>query len=111
MKTATPTTSPNIGIGPLNASAGDRCRSALRGRVVLNAAALPDGAVAEMRNLHGRGTATSRHRDRESAVWCWTGRPNNYTGYAIGARGEVLFTQGLGAEYSSTPPPGPVPMH
>jgi hypothetical protein len=58
-----------------------------------------------------RGTTTTVAADNEVAVWCWTGKPNDYIGYAIGSRGEVLFTQQLGPTYDSTPSPGPAPIN
>jgi hypothetical protein len=60
---------------------------------------------------HARGPTTTIASDNEIAVWCWTGRPNDYTGYAIGSRGEVLYTQQLGPTYHSAPAPGPAPMN
>ena len=110
---AAPTTTSTLVGGLSAASARARCRSALPGRVLLNWSVLAPGALVAMRtaqDAQAERMTTTLPTDNEIAVWCWTGRPNDYKGYAIGSRGEVLAQQELLEEYRSTPPPGPAPI-
>jgi len=92
-------------------SAQEQCRRLLPGRAVVKATWLSAEGVTSLRTAELAPGATRTSIVGEDAVWCWTGRPNDWTGYAIGLRSSrVLFTQGLGPEYSSVPGPGPNPI-
>jgi len=110
---AAPRTTSTVVGGLSESAARARCRAALPGRLILNSTVLAPGTINEIRHAQDaqvQRATTTIPSDREIAVWCWTGRPNDYTGYAIGTRGEVLFTQEILDEHWSTPPAGPAPI-
>jgi hypothetical protein len=97
------------------ADPGRMCATALGStKTVLNAMA---ASVQDVRELVvGPGRAVAPHafataRGTDRAAWCWTGRPTNYTLFAVGPDGSAVRIEGLGGPtFISTPPPGPAPI-
>jgi len=95
--------------------AGRMCAAALGStKTVLNAVA---ASVQDVRELVvGAGRAVAPHafataQGTDRAAWCWTGRPTDYTLFAVGPDGSAVRVEGLGGPtFVSTPPPGPAPI-
>src|SRR5262245_8502890 len=83
---------------PSAVDAGELCRTALRGRTVLNSLGTNVGEVRAVRvgpgGRPGAGAFTTSG-ESEPAAWCWLGKPRSYTLYGVGPHGESVRIEGL----------------